>query len=50
MPIEYVKTIDKEENTISIDSNVVNKDMSEIDVGELYEDYVSEDNAFDFND
>lgn len=50
MPIEYVKTIDKEENTISIDSNVVNKDMSEIDVDELYEDYVSEDNAFGFND
>lgn len=50
MPIEYVKTIDKEENTISIDSDVVNKDMSEIDVGELYEDYVSEDNVFGFND
>lgn len=50
MPIEYVKTIDKEENTISIDSDVVNKDMSEIDVVELYEDYVSEDNAFGFND
>lgn len=49
MPIEYVKTIDKEENTISIDSDVVNKDMSEIDVGELYEDYVSEENAFGFN-
>lgn len=50
MPIEYVKTIDKEENTISIDSDVVNKDISEIDVGELYEDYVSEDNVFGFND
>lgn len=50
MPIEYVKTIDKEENTISIDSDVVNKDMSEIDVVELYEDYVSEDNVFGFND
>ena len=49
MPIEYVKTIDKEENTISIDSDVVNKDMSEIDVSELYEDYVAEDNAFGFN-
>lgn len=50
MSIEYVKTIDKEENTISIDSDIVNKDMSEIDVGELYEDYVSEDNVFGFND
>lgn len=50
MPIEYVKTTDKEENTISINSDVVNKDASEIDVGKLYEDYVSEDNAFGFND
>lgn len=50
MPIEYVETIDKEENTISIDSDVINKDMSEIEVGNLYEDYISEDNAFGFND
>jgi hypothetical protein len=49
MAIEYVETVDKEENTISIDSDVVNKDISEIEVGSLYEDYVSEDNAFGFN-
>lgn len=50
MPIEYIENTDREENTISIESDVVDKDMSEIEVGSLYEDYVSEDNYLGFND
>lgn len=49
--IEYIPAAEiKEENIVEMSEELINKDMSDINVGELYEDYVSPDNLYGFND